>query len=103
MNKEAKYPFPVYCTQGGGLVKEDGKKMVFIEAPLDPAFCLKVGDEMPAEWGLIPANNLAQTKMDAENPALKGMGEYLGIGFLFKNMTADELRNFGKSLELAMK
>ena len=51
--------FPVWATQGGGLVREgpDGT-MTFIETPDCPG--LEVGDTMPEEWGIIPANNLAR-------------------------------------------
>lgn len=52
------YNFPVWGTQGGGLVREVGGKHFFVEAP--PEFPeLGVGDEMPEGWDTIPANDLA--------------------------------------------
>jgi hypothetical protein len=53
------YKFPVWGTQGGGLVREVGRnRFIFVEAP--PAgMGLTVGDEMPEQWGIIPANQLA--------------------------------------------
>jgi hypothetical protein len=58
------YRYPVWATQGGGLVREAGSGYIFIEKPDCPE--LDVGDTMPDEWGLIPANDLATTEMDEE-------------------------------------
>lgn len=60
-----RFPFQVWATQGGGLVRwEDGPGTdgcyIFVEAPDCPG--LTVGDEMPPEWGLIPANKMARTE-----------------------------------------
>ena len=54
---ERKYDYPVYGTQGGGLVREVGGIFIFVEKPDCPG--LDVGDKMPGEWGIAPANQLA--------------------------------------------
>lgn len=61
----ATFPFPVWGTQGGGLVREEGKSGVyhFVEAP-EPAMNLSVGDPMPAGWGIAPANTAAMVAME---------------------------------------
>jgi len=55
------YDYPVWGTQGGGLVREVGKKYIFVTKPTCPGF--DVGDEMPEEWGIGPANKLAREEM----------------------------------------
>ncbi len=58
------YNFPVFNTQGGGLVREISQnpfRYIFIEKPDCPG--LDVGDFMPEEWDLIPANQLARTRL----------------------------------------
>ncbi len=63
MNRD--YDFPVWGTQGGGLVREVGaNQYIFIEKPDCPG--LDVGDYMPAEWGIIPANSLASESAENE-------------------------------------
>lgn len=53
------YSFPVWGTQGGGLVREAAPNVyVFVEAP-DDFMGLGVGDTMPSEWGIAPANRKA--------------------------------------------
>ena len=52
------YGYPVYGTQGGGLVREVNGIFIFIEKPNCPG--LDVGDEMPSKWDIIPANNKAR-------------------------------------------
>ena len=60
--KEKAYDFPVYYTQGGGLAREVAPGIcVFVEEPVGSG--LKVGDTMPKEWGIIPANELAKEQM----------------------------------------
>lgn len=61
-----KYNYPVFATQGGGLVKEIGRSGIyeFIEAPDCPGF--GVGDHMPAEWGIAPFNRQARMEEDFE-------------------------------------
>jgi len=58
-----KYPYAVYSPEGGGLaVYKDGNKRIFIEAPPE-VMGLHVGDEVPSEWSMFPANRLAQAEM----------------------------------------
>lgn len=58
---ERTYNFPVFGTQGGGLVREiktaEGYKYIFVEKPDCPG--LDIGDFMPAEWGIVAANQQA--------------------------------------------
>ncbi len=67
---ERTYDYPVWGTQGGGLVREVNGTYIFIEKPDCPG--LDVDDEMPAEWGVWPANRLAQYEaqyeMDKDDP-----------------------------------
>lgn len=56
------FNFPVWGTQGCGLVKEVDGIYIFITKPNCPG--LDVGDEMPPEWGITPANRLAQEEED---------------------------------------
>lgn len=58
------YKFPVYGTQGGGLVREIDDSFYFVEAPDCPG--LTVGDKMPEEWGLVPANAAARRVFEEE-------------------------------------
>ena len=59
------YQFPVWATQGGGLVREVGGVYIFVKKPPDfPE--LGVGDEMPEKWDVIPANNLAREELARE-------------------------------------
>lgn len=59
--------YPVWATQGGGLVrdKHDSGVYIFVEKPEDVPG-LDVGDVMPVEWGIIPANDLARDEIDRE-------------------------------------
>jgi len=63
--------YPVYGTQGGGLAREVNGVFIFIEQPDCPG--LQVGDEVPCEWDLQPANNLAQEKGN------EGLGSYSDV------------------------
>jgi len=58
MNPE-EYKFPVFGTQGGGLVREINGKCYFVEAPPE-GMGLTVGDKLPEHWSTIPANELAR-------------------------------------------
>ena len=54
------YNYPVFGTQGGGLVREVSQSpfiYVFVEKPDHHG--LDVGDTMPNEWDIIPANQAA--------------------------------------------
>ncbi len=56
------YPFPVFGTQGGGLVREVSQNPFvygFVEAP-EGCPSLQVGDTMPSEWDIAPANQAAR-------------------------------------------
>jgi hypothetical protein len=58
---EKVYKFPVFYTQGGGLVREVSQnpyRYIFIERPDCPG--LDVGDPMPEQWDLVPANQEAR-------------------------------------------
>jgi len=59
---ERTYNYPVWGTQGGGLVREINGTYIFVEKPDCPG--LDVGDEMSAEWGIIPANSHARDEME---------------------------------------
>ena len=53
------YNYPVFGTQGGGLVREVSPCIyVFVEKPRHSS--LDVGDTMPKEWDIIPANQAAR-------------------------------------------
>jgi hypothetical protein len=52
------YPFAVWATQGGGLVKMVDDQLIFVEEA--PGTGLGVGDVMPREWDTIPANEWAR-------------------------------------------
>lgn len=59
------YDFPVWGTQGGGLVREvSPNRYIFVEAPDCPG--LGVGDYMPEMWGVEPANDLARGVVERE-------------------------------------
>ncbi|OHA20743.1 MAG: hypothetical protein A2849_01665 [Candidatus Taylorbacteria bacterium RIFCSPHIGHO2_01_FULL_51_15] len=58
---EKEYGYPVWGTQGGGLVRQMGKNYIFVEKPDCPG--LDVGDFMPEEWGIIPANSSARKEI----------------------------------------
>ena len=66
---EKQYNFPVFATQGGGLVREiktaEGTKCIFVEAPPE-GMGLGVGDFMPEEWDTIPANKMAREAIEEE-------------------------------------
>lgn len=52
------YDFPVWATQGGGLVQKTDPGFVFVEEPNVNGYA--IGDEMPEDWGIIPANAAAR-------------------------------------------
>ena len=60
-----KYSYPVYGTQGGGLVREINGTYIFVEKPNCPG--LDVGDTMPTEWGIAPANTQARVACTLED------------------------------------
>lgn len=50
--------FPIWETQGGGLVNLIAGAFIFVKAPKCPG--LNIGDEMPKEWSKAPANEGAR-------------------------------------------
>jgi hypothetical protein len=63
------YLYPVYTTQYGGMVRwvGDTRTYIFVEKPNYPGE-LDVGDTMPQEWSVTPANEEAwQARRDAED------------------------------------
>lgn len=86
-NDEKSYDFPVFGTQGGGLVREvraaSGYEYYFVEAPKQcPMF--RVGDRMPEEWGVTPANSAAELSVEEDFTLQEGGGrlrlaEQLGL------------------------
>jgi len=56
------YPYAVYGTQGGGLVRRVGDQCIFVTKPKCSGF--DVGDTMPEEWDIQPANALARAEME---------------------------------------
>ncbi len=63
------FNYPVYGTQGGGLVRDVNGTCIFVEKPDCPG--LDVGDEMPKEWGIVPANDLARDEMERDEWGFK--------------------------------
>lgn len=67
---EKTYNFPVFGTQGGGLVREikttEGYKYIFVEAP-PQGMGLGVGDFMPEMWEIIPANKQAREVLESDH------------------------------------
>lgn len=62
MATNGEYGFPIWGTQGGGLVREVNGVYVFVIAPPNcPG--LGVGDTMPDEWGITPANEAAHDEV----------------------------------------
>ncbi len=68
------YSYPVYGTQGGGLVRWDNDTFIFVEKPGCPG--LGVGDEMPKGWGVTPANEHARQAMNAAEEYNRGLEEF---------------------------
>jgi hypothetical protein len=64
------YEFAVYGTQGGGLARRIGDTYIFVTMPDCPG--LDVGDEVPKEWDLQPANQLALEEDDRDQ-SMSGM------------------------------
>lgn len=62
---ERTYNFPVFGTQGGGLVRQVARNTyIFVEKPECPG--LDIGDYMPEEWGIIAANRQATELIEEE-------------------------------------
>ena len=63
------YDYPVWGTQGGGLVREVNGTYIFVEKPNCPG--LDVGDNMPEEWSIVAANGRARRQALAEEMGVK--------------------------------
>ena len=90
------YRFPVYGTQGGGLVRQIGDKFIFMTKPDCPG--LDVGDEMPREWGIAAANDLALQENEHEQDMFRTAADEL-FGLLFEMrdngaITSDQMGEF---------
>jgi hypothetical protein len=55
--------YPVYGTQGGGLARNVNGVFIFIERPRGQP-TLNVGDDVPVEWDMVPANQKARDEVD---------------------------------------
>lgn len=71
MMSQRTFDYPIWGTQGGGLVREVRGVYIFVEKPNCPGF--DVGDVMPSEWGIVPANNLAHHEDEQEELAINGI------------------------------
>lgn len=78
--KMTKYPFPVWGTQGGGLVRQVGNKFIFVEAP-ENFPDIAVGSEMHPMWDLIPANEAARNDGLEQDDFDRGMDEFFDAAF----------------------
>jgi hypothetical protein len=56
---------PVYGTQGGGIAERIGDNYYFVEAP-NACFGLEVGDKVPEQWDIQPANSKATRNEEEE-------------------------------------
>lgn len=89
------YDFPVWGTQGGGLVRDTNKTYIFVEKPDCPG--LDVGDKMPEEWGIVPANSLAYRAMSDAQDFAEGVGELfemIGDKVVAGTMTPEQADRF---------
>jgi hypothetical protein len=75
------YDFPVWGTQGGGLVRWNAEiqRYTFVTTPDCPG--LSVGDEMPKEWDTIAANSEARRANDEARDFDIGLGEFFDVIF----------------------
>lgn len=87
------YNFPVYGTQGGGLVREVNGAFIFIEKPDCPG--LDVGDVMPQEWGIVAANDLALRESDRDHGMEAGFDEFFELAFKMKECGEISLETIG--------
>ncbi len=78
---EREYSYPVYGTQGGGLVRWINGTYIFVEKPDCPG--LDIGDEMPEEWAddVAPANEHARQAMDDAEEFNRGLDELFDLAF----------------------
>lgn len=82
-----RYSYPVWGTDGGGLVCRLDGTYVFVEEPASRGF--DVDDEMPEEWGLTPANdNVCCEVVDGYDSLSRAFDE--GIGALLEIEMIDD-------------
>jgi len=91
---ERTYNYLVWGRQGGGLVWQVNGTYIFVEKPDCPG--LDVGDEMPEEWGVIPANTHARDEMDKaewgpEDQAMFDADLKILFDMLFEKVAAGEI------------
>ncbi len=90
------FKFPVWGTQGGGLVRAVSGKYIFVTEPNCPG--LTVGDEMPEEWGLAPANDLARQEDGRQQREMEmGFNEFFDTLILARKesrITHEQALNF---------
>lgn len=89
------YDYSVWSTQGGGLVRWVNGTYIFVEKPDCPG--LDVGDEMPEEWGVIPANDSARQDMEEADEFNRGLQEFFDMAFDKVDqgkMTLDDVERF---------
>jgi hypothetical protein len=79
MSSEREYSYTVYGTQGGGLVRWVNGTYIFVEKPDCPS--LDIGDEMPKEWGVAPANEHARQAMDDAEEFGRVVEEFFDLAF----------------------
>lgn len=94
------YDFAVWGTQGGGVVRWINGAYVFVEAPADfPE--LTVGSEMPAEWGVVAANDVAMSEMNAAADFNRGLDEFFDLAFEKAERREMTLKQVGRFIEIA--
>ena len=89
------YSFPVYGTQGGGLVRWLNGVYIFVEKPDCPG--LDVGDKLPEEWGVVPVNDAARDAMDDNYEFSRSLDELFNSMFEKAErgeMTYDQIEAF---------
>jgi len=91
MTMGREYKYPVWATQGGGLVREVNGTFIFVTKP--DHHDLGVGDEMPNEWGIEPANQLARETLPGNpfNPGSLEHGLFEALGTLQRCPDCDEM------------
>ena len=89
---QREYNFPVFGTQGGGLVREIRNggvyKYIFVEAPDCPG--LDVGDFMPEEWGICAANQRAVDEVEMPEELDFDLFEAAGLSSFRQSLTRED-------------
>ena len=71
----SEYSFAVWGTQGGGLVRLNFGRYVFVEVP--EGFGFSIGQAVPAEWDLAPANERARQHECADEDHANQAAEFI--------------------------